>query len=95
MTEYSDAVEKRKMEIAYEEYVDGVKQIHCFNTNDTRVWYDDREPEGRVMDIEYNDGRIKRQLEDDTVIWIGQKKKKWQIKDEMKRVWADMRRSHD
>ena len=95
MTEYSDAVEKRKMEIAYEEYVDGVKQIHCFNTNDTRVWYDDREPEGRVMDIEYNDGRIRRQLEDDTVIWIGQKKKKWQIKDEMKRVWADMRRSHD
>jgi len=95
MTEYSDAVEKRKMEIAYEEYVDGVKQIHCFNTNDTRVWYDDREPEGRVMDIEYNDGRIRRQLEDDTVVWIGQKKKKWQIKDEMKRVWADMRRSHD
>ena len=95
MTEYSDAVEKRKMEMAYEEYVDGVKQIHCFNTNDTRVWYDDREPEGRVMDIEYNDGRIRRQLEDDTVVWIGQKKKKWQIKDEMKRVWADMRRSHD
>ena len=95
MTEYSDAVEKRKMEIAYEEYADGVKQIHCFNTNDTRVWYDDREPEGKVMDIEYNDGRIRRQLEDDTVIWIGQKKKKWQIKDEMKRVWADMRRSHD
>ncbi len=95
MTEYSDAVEKRKMEMAYEEYADGVKQIHCFNTNDTRVWYDDREPEGKVMDIEYNDGRIRRQLEDDTVIWIGQKKKKWQIKDEMKRVWADMRRSHD
>lgn len=94
MTEYSDAVEKRKMEMAYEEYVDGVKQIHCFNTNDTRVWYDDREPEGRVMDIEYNDGRIRRQLEDDTVVWIGQKKKKWQIKDEMKRVWADMRRNH-
>ena len=40
----------------------------------------------------YNDGRIRRQLSDDTVIWIGQKKKKWQIMDDMKRAWADMRR---
>tara|TARA_B100000287_G_C20212445_1_gene614699 strand:- start:321 stop:611 length:291 start_codon:yes stop_codon:yes gene_type:complete len=92
MTEYSDIVEKRKLELAYEEYVDGVKQIHCFNTDDTRVWYDDREPEGRVIDTMYNDGRIRRQLSDDTVIWIGQKKKKWQIMDDMKRAWADMRR---
>ena len=93
MTEYSDIVEKRKLELAYEEYVDGVKQIHCFNTNNCRVWYDDREPEGRVIDTIYNDGRIRRQLsKTGDIIWIGQKKKKWQIMDDMKRAWADMRR---
>ena len=42
MTEHSAVVEKRRLELAYEKYKDGVKQIHCFNTNDTRVWYDDR-----------------------------------------------------
>ena len=93
MTEYSDIVEKRKLELAYEEYVDGVKHIHCFNTDDTRVWYDEREPEGRVIDTMFNDGRIRRQLSDGSIIWLGQKRKKWQIMDDMKRAWADMRRS--
>ena len=95
MTEHSAVVEKRRLELAYEKYKDGVKQIHCFNTNDTRVWYDDREPEGRVMYIMYNDGRIKRQLEDDSIVWLGQQKKKWKVIDDMKRYWADMGKALD
>ena len=43
----------------------------------------------------FNDGRIKRQLEDDSIVWLGQQKKKWKVIDDMKRYWADMGKALD
>jgi len=36
--------------------------ITSFDTNVSRVWYDNREPEGKVMDVVYNDQRIERTI---------------------------------
>ena len=55
-----------------------VKYFHSFDTTKTNMWYDDRRDDGRVSDISYNDGSIKRILHDhdDEVVYFEQNKTK-------------------
>ena len=67
MTEFSGIVHERRMKLAAEEWGKGIKDIHCFNSDCTSVWYD-KEPDengkrdGRVIDTRYNNGKIVRRI---------------------------------
>ena len=63
MTQYDERVEMVRQRQAAEEWADGIKCLHSHQLKS--MWYDDRPQDtddGPVMDIQYNDGRIKRTL---------------------------------
>jgi hypothetical protein len=62
MTQYKERIERQKLLLEAEEWAMGVRMITSFDTNVSRVWYDNREPEGKVMDVVYNDQRIERTI---------------------------------
>lgn len=77
MGQYDEVVERQRILLEAEEWADGVKDVHTFDTTSCSVWYETRPEDGRVMDVRFNDERIKRQLLGDrpkgtkTTIWIG------------------------
>lgn len=61
MTEYKEAVERRRLQIEADEWSKGVRSLHSHQLKS--MWYDDRPGDtdnGPVMDIEYNNGIIVR-----------------------------------
>ena len=60
MSEYNEVVEKQRMLLEAEEWAKGVNQIHVFDTSTTCMWYEEHPEDGRVTDTTYNDGRIVR-----------------------------------
>jgi len=62
MTQYKERIERQKLLLEAEAWAMGVRMITSFDTNVSRVWYDNREPEGKVMDVVYNDQRIERTI---------------------------------
>ena len=64
MSQYNERVEQQRLKIAAEEWAKGVRSLHAHSLNS--MWYDTR-PEDTadgkgVVDTEYNNGRVKRQL---------------------------------
>lgn len=70
MTQYRERIERQKLLLEAENWAKGVKFMYGFDSNLTRHWYDDREPEGNVFDIMYNDNRIERTLESGEVVLL-------------------------
>ena len=68
MTQYRELLERQKLLLKAEEWASGIKMMTSFDTNKSRVWYDNREPEGHVLDVVYNDQRIER-----TILETGEK----------------------
>ena len=63
MTQYDERVEMVRKRQAAEEWADGIKCLHSHQLKS--MWYDDRPQDtddGPVMDVQYNDGRIKRTI---------------------------------
>ena len=59
MTQFNDRVEKQRLKIEAEEWANGVKSIHAHSL--TSLWYDKGREDGSVLDVQYNDGRVKRE----------------------------------
>ena len=64
MSQYDERVEEQRLKIAAEEWAKGVRSLHAHSLNS--MWYDNR-PEDTadgkgVVDTEYNNGLVKRQL---------------------------------
>ena len=64
MSQYDERVEQQRLKIAAEEWAQGVRSLHAHSLNS--MWYDTR-PEDTadgkgVVDTEYNNGLVKRQL---------------------------------
>ena len=72
MTQYNDLMTHKREQLAAEEWGKAIASIHAFNTNQVTMWYDNRLKDGSVMDIIYNNGRIKRTLPSGKTIWIGE-----------------------
>jgi len=74
MTQYDERVEQQRNKILAEEWAKTVKQIHAHSLDS--IWYDDR-PEDTakgtrsVVDVEFNDGSVRRTLDNDEVIIMG------------------------
>ena len=60
MTQFNDRVEKQRLKIEAEEWANGVKSIHAHSL--TSLWYDQGREDGSVLDVQYNDGRVKREI---------------------------------
>tara|TARA_B100000424_G_C22683340_1_gene374121 strand:- start:74 stop:352 length:279 start_codon:yes stop_codon:yes gene_type:complete len=64
MTQYDDVVENQRLLIEAEEWAKGIKSIHAHSMSS--MWYDDRpqDTEGgkSVMDTQYNNGVIRRDI---------------------------------
>lgn len=75
MTEYKDVVEYHRQLLLAEEWGKSVKAIHVHQLSS--MWYDDRPQdtdEGRVTDIQYNNGLIIRQRNGETIHVFGEEK---------------------
>jgi len=79
MTQYDDKVQQTRDRIAAEAWASTVKSIHAHSLSS--IWYDNRpqdtvDEDGNprsVMDVEYNDGTIKRTLDNGEVVILGKR----------------------
>jgi hypothetical protein len=60
MTQYDETVDRQRRLILAEKWAKGVKTLHAHSL--TSLWYDDRGNDGSVMDTEYNDGLVMREV---------------------------------
>ena len=60
MSEYDEVVDKQRRLLLAENWAKGVKTLHAHAL--TSMWYDDRGNDGSVMDTEYNDGLVMREI---------------------------------
>jgi len=60
MTEFNSIVEEQKLMLEAEEWAKGVKTVHAHSL--TSLWYDTRKNDGAVLDIEFNNGVVKREI---------------------------------
>ena len=61
MTQSNDRVEKQRLKIEAEEWAKGVRTLHAHSL--TSLWYDNGREDGSVFDVQYNDGRVERQIQ--------------------------------
>ena len=93
MTQYNDRVERQRLMLEAEEWAGGVKELHCFDTRTTSVWYETRPDDGRVMDIRFNDNTIRRELRPSgKIIIFGEKLKGQDLLDAYTQNLADSSR---
>ena len=73
MTQYTHLIQEAREKEAAEKWGKRISLIHAFNTDNTKMWYEERPDDGRVIDTCYNDGRIERWLpERNKTIWMGE-----------------------
>ena len=60
MSQYDDRVEKQRLKLEAEEWATGVKSVHAHSLNS--MFYADDRNDGSVLDIQYNDGSVKRTI---------------------------------
>ena len=73
MSEYDEVVEKQRLLLEAEEWAKGVNQKHCFDAATTCMWYEEHPEDGRVTDTTYNDGRIVRTQDGQTIRVYGER----------------------
>jgi len=74
MSEYDNAVERQRRILLAEEWSSGVKAVHAHSL--PSMWYDTRKTDGSVLDTEYNNGLIKREIrETGEIVYFGHKLK--------------------
>ena len=89
MTQYDDVIEKQRIKAAAEEWGKNIKEIHAFNSDNTNVWYDNRKGDGRVIDISYNSGLIKREIiSTGKTVYIGKRDRDETLIDRFRRYRA-------
>ena len=73
MSEYDNEVERQRNKLAAEEWAKGVKCLHAHSMSS--MWYDDRPQDtadGKsVVDMEFNDGTIRRTLDNGETVIMG------------------------
>lgn len=75
MGQYDYKVERQRLLLEAEEWADSVKGLHAHSLKS--MWYDNRPQDTKdgkgVLDIEYNNGVIKRQLANGEEVLFGKK----------------------
>ena len=74
MGQFDDRVTKARMRLEAEEWAQGVKSIHSHSISS--MWNDNRPQDteaGYVIDTQFNDGHIRRELQDGSVVILGKR----------------------
>ena len=72
MTQYDNIVEKQRLMIQAKEWQNGISSLHA-HALDSMAYAEGR-IDGSVMDITYNDGLIKREIQDTgEVVYFGKR----------------------
>lgn len=72
MTEFNKIVEIQRQKIKAEIWARGINTLHAHSLSS--MGYDTRGDDGSVLDIIYNDGSIKREIQSNKkVVWLGEK----------------------
>ena len=70
MSEHDKVVDRQRRLLSAEKWARGVKTLHAHSL--TSLWYDDRGDDGSVMDTEYNDGLVMREIrETGEIVYFG------------------------
>lgn len=70
MTQYDDRVERQRIKIKAEEWAYMPKAIHAHSLDS--LWYAEDRNDGSVLDIQYNNGEIKRTIKKTgEIVWLG------------------------
>lgn len=89
MTQYNDRVEAVRDKLAAEAWGNQVKDLHAFNSDTTNMWYTDRK-DGKVLDVRYNNGSIRREIiKTGEVVWLGEVVKQHRLLDLFYRATSD------
>jgi len=71
MTQYNETVDRQRRLILAHEWANGVKSLHAHSL--TSCWYDTRGNDGSVLDIEFNNGVVKREVrETGEIVFFGE-----------------------
>ncbi len=71
MTQYNETVDRQRRLILAEEWANGVASVHAHSF--TSMWYDTRGGDGSVLDIQYNNGVVKREIrETGEIVFFGE-----------------------
>ena len=71
MSQYDDRVEKQRLKLEAEEWATGVKSVHAHSLDS--LGYAQGRSDGSVLDIQYNDGSVKRTIAStDEVVMLGE-----------------------
>ena len=71
MSEYNEVVDRQRRLLLAEEWSNKVKSLHAHSL--TSCWYDTRGNDGSVLDIEYNNGVVKREIrETGEIVFFGE-----------------------
>ena len=90
MTEFDHLVEQQREKNRAEEWGKHVSLIHAFNSDNTNMWYDDREGDGRVIDTSYNSGLIEREIiSTGKTVYIGKRDRGETLIDRFRRFRAN------
>ena len=74
MSEHDEVVERQRQILEAETWAKGVKTLHAHSL--TSLAYDTRGNDGSVMDTEYNNGLIKREIRSTgEIVYFGEKLK--------------------
>jgi len=60
VSQYSDRVEKQRLKLEAEEWAKGVKALHAHSLNS--MYYAEGRDDGSVVDVQYNDGSVRRTI---------------------------------
>ena len=60
MSQYNDRVEKQRLKLEAEEWAKGVKALHAHSLNS--MYYAEGRDDGSVVDVQYNDGSVRRTI---------------------------------
>lgn len=60
MTQYNDKVEQQRLKLEAEEWAKGVKALHAHSLNS--MYYAEGRDDGSVVDVQYNDGSVRRTI---------------------------------
>jgi len=88
MSQYDERVERQRLKLKAEEWAKGVKSLHAHSLSS--MWYDtrpqDTEGDKTVMDVEYNDGTIRRELQTGEIVILGKALKGEELIDQFTRA---------
>ena len=73
MSQYNERVEKQRIKLKAEQWAKGVKSIHAHSLSS--MHYDvrpqDTENGNTVLDVEYNDGSVRRTTSNNEIVMLG------------------------